>query len=193
MKKNILSVTARYLVAFVLLISLLVNLSWSQENSEQPVASVKEKSPRTAFLLSVLGTTFPFALSLASNRIQSNVFTFAVGSAFLVGPSLGFFYGGLIGRGLVGVGLRALGGGLMVIGIVNLVEAIFGEENSAESVTIPFYAGAGIVIGSIIWDLATVKSAVRKRNEKIRERTLALSPFLNPRTRTVGLSLQISF
>jgi hypothetical protein len=51
----------------------------------------------------------------------------------------------------------------------------------------------GIMLGSAIWDLVAVKGAVHRRNLRMGDRTLAFAPFLNPRTKTVGITFQLSF
>jgi len=148
MKKIILSGTAQCLVILGLIAFFLVYPSWSQEKSDQPLPRASEKSPNTAFLLSLLGTTVPYAIGAMGSGTNSKTLYLAAGVLFLAGPSLGFFYGGLAGRGYAGVGLRFLGATLMYIGMVKSWFAIFGEETSPESIIFPLYVGAGILLGS---------------------------------------------
>jgi hypothetical protein len=181
------------LILTVLLFS--TTFSWGHDVSTQQSALVKEKNPKTAFLLTLAGTAVPLA-AVAAAAAGAGDFGGIGLAGLLVGPSLGYFYGGLLWRGLLGVGIRAIGEGVILIGGLGAWFDAWGwddveaDTRKWESVVL---VGAGIVLASAIWDLAAVKGAVNRRNIRARERALAFSPLINPRTKTVGLTLRLSF
>jgi hypothetical protein len=180
------------LILSVLLMS--VTYSLGQE-SLQPNTSAKEKSPNTAFWWSLLGTVVPVA-AVAAGAAGAGDLGSAGMVGLLFGPSLGYFYGGLVWRGLLGVGVRAIGVGVMFMAFLGEWFNAWGGDNggaNGEDWGAVALVGAGIMLGSAIWDVAAVKGAVNRRNIRLQEKTFALSPFLNPRTKSVGLSIRLSF
>jgi hypothetical protein len=181
------------LVLTVLLFS--TTSSWGHDDSTQQILSVKEKNPKTAFLMTLVGTAVPLA-ALAAGAAGTGDLGGVGMAGLLVGPSLGYFYGGLFWRGLLGVGIRAIGEGIILIGGLGAWFEAWGWDHEKpdlkkwEGVVL---VGAGIVLASAIWDLAAVKGAVNKRNLRARERALAFSPLINPRTKTVGITVRLSF
>lgn len=170
-------------------------VSWGQDDSTQKSLSVKEKNPKTAFLMTLVGTAVPLAAA-AAGAAGAGDFVGLGMTGLLIGPSLGYFYGGLLWRGLLGVGIRAIGEGIILIGGLGAWFEAWGWDHEKpdirkyESVVL---VGAGIVLASAIWDLAYVKGAVNRRNIRARERALAFSPLINPRTKTVGITVRLSF
>jgi hypothetical protein len=130
-------------------------------------------SANIAFGLSVAGTVAAIA------SMYSGEWHVAwTGTTF--GPSLGFFYAGCWGRGLLSAGLR--------FG-VNL--ALVLNYDHSDSWGLVWLVG---LAGSAILDMATVKRAVLRRNECMRARRglqLDLSPFAVPKGG--GVRLQMSF
>ncbi len=181
------------LVLAVLLFS--TTLSWGHDDSTQQSLSVKEKNPKTAFLLTLVGTAVPLA-ALAAGAAGAEDFGGIGLAGLLVGPSLGYFYGGLAWRGLLGIGIRGIGVGIMWAAVWGAWKEAWGWDgdraNGEEWVGVAL-AGVGIMLGSALWDLADVKGAVNRRNLRARERTLAFAPLFNPRTKTVGITVRLSF
>ncbi|MDH4197995.1 MAG: hypothetical protein OEW05_11335 [Candidatus Aminicenantes bacterium] len=68
------------------------------------------KSESLAFSISLAGALLPWAGRLAGVRFAW--------IGVLIGPSLGYFYSGLWGRGLLGIGMRGLAGAAAVAGLV---------------------------------------------------------------------------
>ena len=192
-KKGVLKAMTVGLVLAVLLFS--TTSSWGLDDSTQQILSVKEKNPKTAFLLTLVGTAVPLAAA-AAGAAGSGDFAGIGMAGLLVGPSLGYFYGGLLWRGLLGIGIRAIGEGIILIAGLGVWTESWGWDDEGvdvekwEAVAL---VGAGIVLASAIWDLAGIKGAINKRNLRARERALSFSPLINPRTKTVGLTLRLSF
>jgi len=192
-KKKVLKRTAAGLVLAVLLFS--TTSSWGHDNSTQQGLPVKEKNPKTAFVLTLIGTALPLA-AVAAAAAGAGDFGGIGLTGLLVGPSFGYFYGGLLWRGLLGIGIRTIGEGIILIGGLGAWFEAWGwddEEPDIKKWEGVVLVGAGIVLASAIWDLAAVKGAVNKRNLRARERALAISPLFNPRTKTVGITVRISF
>jgi len=178
------------LAVSVLLMS--VTPSLGQESLTQPNTSAQEKSPSRAFWWSLVGTAVPLA-AVAAGAAGAGDLGAAGMVGLLFGPSLGYFYGGLFWRGLLGIGIRSVGAGVMMIAFLGSWFEGWGGDANAEDWGTLALVGAGIMLGSATWDLAAVKGAVNRRNIRLQEKTFALSPFLNPRTKSVGLSIRLSF
>lgn len=150
----------------------------------------KEKK---AFTLSLTGTLASWGLMLASwvpatgdapSEISSALGIAAV-AGVMIGPSLGCFYGGCWGRGLLMTGLR-VGVSLLAMG--------YAMENDEKDNTGIAVLMVGTLIGSAIYECATVKSAVRKHNAARlakRDLKLAVAPF--PVRKGAGLNVRLSF
>ena len=133
-------------------------------------------SANTAFGLSVAGTVAALASMYSRNG-------YVAWAGITFGPSLGFFYGGCWGRGLLTAGLR------VVVTFAALAVALNdGLSKSWEFVWL------GGLAGSAILDLATVRRTVLRRNARVRTRRglqLDMSPFAVPKGG--GVRLQLSF
>ena len=102
-----------------------------------------------------------------------------------IGPSVGGFYGGCWGRGLLLTGLR--------LGVTVAGGAYF-LANDEKDNTVAGVLMLGTLVGSAIYECATVKSAVRRRNAARLEKrgpNLAVAPFAT--ARGGGLQVRLSF
>lgn len=162
--------------------------SMAQESQQQPPTEIKWKSEKRALGLSLTFTLASYVLAAASLKCAPlGFFGLAAG---LVGPSLGYFYAGLTGRGLAGVGIRLAGIAVPLF----LADALgWSWDDNSAGVAVVLVAGGCAVLASTIWDLAGVKQAVRKRNDRIQKVSLSVAPVLAPKSKTVGLSLRLGF
>jgi hypothetical protein len=110
----------------------------------------------------------------------------------IVGPSLGYFYAGMSGRALIGIGIRtvAVGGIIAVLGI--------GLSDNIDSEDEPYIAALGfgsilLLVVDVVHDISVVKSHVRKRNAKLQESGWRISPQYFSESQTVGLNISYSF
>jgi hypothetical protein len=79
-------------------------------------------------------------------------------AGFAVGPAVGYFDAGLVGRGLGGIALRTLP---PAAGMVGAFAITFGEVDGFEGVAgILFAAGCGVALYSAVHDLVTVDDTV---------------------------------
>jgi hypothetical protein len=120
-------------------------------------------SEGTAMALSVLGSAVAVVSTLSGNG------TLAL-AGLTFGPSLGFLYGGCWGRGLLSAGLR--------LGATFAMVMIALSNDGAGYVLA--YSWIGAMTASMIYDLATVKSTVRRHNAALMARRglkVGVSPF----------------
>lgn len=169
------------MAAAVLASVLLLSGSWlragSDEDEDKPAGW---RSPGLAALLS-WGPTVAGALMYNSGHGRSA--NMGLGLVCL-GPSLGFFSGGLPGRALLGLALRGGAAGLVYLGW----EQIWSDRTSGD---ILILSGIGLFAGSLLYDLFSVYTAVRNRNLLLPDRTFALAPAYFPRQKGWGIQLTV--
>jgi hypothetical protein len=170
--------TAGVLVGLMLALVPVVgqDLSFSLAQGRPAPADHGLPSEDAAMFLTVIGT----AAAVAS-VFSENGWVFMAGLTF--GPSLGFFYGGCWGRGLLSSVLR-LGA------TIALFAWAFEDEANGTPGTL-WLAAMG---GTVVLDILTVRKAVRKRNASIMARrgaNVGVSPFVLPKGG--GIQVQVSF
>lgn len=102
----------------------------------------------------------------------------------LLGPAVGDWAGGLVGRGFAGFGLRTVA---WIGGFVTAFAMSWnGNGHSGDAV---FLGGLGIASGLAVWDLATLKGAVRRH----RARSVSVLPIVRPEAHALGLALHLTF
>jgi len=80
----------------------------------------------------------------------------------VVGPSLGYFYAGQRGRAWRGLGLRILGYGAL-FGAVAASWDCYGDGDECRAGAALAVVGSAMTLGSAIYDIASVRGAVRRR------------------------------
>ena len=209
-----------FLFILVLLMPLKGNFSWGQEFSEKPYQKVNLnkylnyenqeiqnsqksqtkpglKSETKAFHLSFLSTIIPatvgIGLAVTDEKVEEQavaggaVFSFGI----IVGPSVGYIYGGRSGRGWAGVGIRSA----LIVGTVLLAAATAGdgEIGGGEAPAIIVLGGVTAATIVAIIDIATVKKAVRKRNQELGEKNWMMAPKYFARSRAGGVEIKVKF
>ncbi len=181
------------LVPVFIFIVLISHTAFAQENSTsklqsdtteiQYVDSFKLKSESHAFKSSLYGTLVP---------LPTIVFTIP---GLVFGPSLGYFYGGMLGRAWKGIAIRSAG----VIGMASAIawsfsDFDFGDNNSnSAGAGILFVTSASVIVFSAIYDIAKIKKAVRKSNAALSNARLDIIPKYFSQTNSVGISLNLHF
>lgn len=149
-------------------------------------------SERTAFTLSLVGSLVPVGLTALMAMVQASdedwgipSLDIVIGLSLAAGSSAGFFYGGLWGRGLLMSGLR-LGASILVISYT-----MYYDERDNTWLAVAWLAG---MAGSMILDVATVKSAVRKHNRaRLAKRGLNIAVSPIALRKGAGVQLRLSF
>ena len=126
-----------------------------------------------------------------------------VSSGVYFGPAVGYWYGGASGRGWMGTGIRVgtgLAAGLAIVAICgddNCGIWDDGDEGAVVAASLLALAATGVILGSAIYDLAKVKSHVRKANEEqLRDSgaSLLVLPVVSPANGgTAGLVAEVRF
>lgn len=196
------SVTLTLLGAFLLL---LTAASQAQHGGYSNL-TFQPKSEATALRYSLFGTVLPIATGIAMFHSEKlfapGLFLGAAG--IMVGPSLGYFYGGCTGRGLTGTGIRFGVAGLAAALAAAMVaesrkrhstggDGGWGYFEVRDEVAPMLVIGSSIIVIDTIYDIAKVKSTVRKHNEKMQARSLSIVPTYSPDSDAAGLALQITF
>ncbi len=110
------------------------------------------------------------------------------GNGLLLGPAIGDWAGGLIGRGFAGWGLRTLA----AVGGLGVAQAICWDScsNAGEAAAaVVAIGGLAVAAGHAVWDLATLRSAIRQH----RARSVVVVPGYLPSRRAAGLTVWITF
>lgn len=139
------------------------------------------KSENHAYNLSFWSTFIPTATVILS----------PVGLWF--GPSLGYFYGGAPGRGWLGVGIRTVGLGGMISSFAICGWDCGPGDSNYGLAWLVFGAGGVIVVADAIYDIATVKKAVRKHNRSLQKTGWMIAPVYFAKHKAGGLELQLRF
>ncbi len=153
------------------------------------------KSPSGALTYSLLGTFVPVCVgvgigltgSSSSTGEEAQAAAVVVSAAgLLVGPSLGHFYAERWGRGLAGIGIRAVGAAGVVGGIA--MEWNNPEGDNSDGI---IAAGCGLILGSIIWDVASAPHAARDWNRDAANHRVSVRPAVVGQARAPGLRLDV--
>ncbi len=164
--------------------------------------SLRLKSPGTAFRMSLAGTMVPFIGAMLLSGDGDDEESPRVAAAILgttgmvLGPSLGYFYGGCSRRALTGIAVRA---GLLAVTAIAASKAewptigVFGpgeEGNAAAGITI--LAAIALGVATVV-DLSMVPGAVSRENDRRVRALAAVTPTLCTLrgSRGVGVGFQV--
>jgi hypothetical protein len=177
------------LAAALIAVSLAAPLRAQDSRDEAPPA-VALKSEKTAMAFAVVGSIVPWALLLCSATLQGAAPAYLAALTLPIGPSLGYFYAGSPGRGLLGTGIRVG----IIVGLVALGTSLHdaGHDSSTTTSTL-FFGGIIAVASSYVIDIAGIRKAVRRHNLKAQGLQMAVAPVISPKTRSYGLQVQLSF
>lgn len=175
------------------------NLSYEygeSQNAEESQTKPGLKSETKAFNLSFFGTLIPVGLGAASLAVdRSGVATLVlVPIGIIIGPSLGYFYAGKSGRGLATAGLRFL----LIPGVALASFATCGwdcgeGDSGYDAAWIILIVGEALVVASAVYDIATVKKAVRKRNLAWGDKNWIIAPKYFAESGAGGVEIKIKF
>lgn len=132
-----------------------------------PTATADSKDPSIAVLLSLGITSAGYVTLFAAHNENLQLAGFA---ATYLGPSTGQWYAGQVGG--LGLGLRALGYVSGVYGVAQLLDSECDEEDCSSSDaagdrgTVFLLAGAGLYVGSSIYDIVLARRAADSWNAR---------------------------
>jgi len=161
----------------------------NRKSQSQPPPAVKLKSEGTAMAYAVVGSIVPWVLFFCSPALQGAT-AYLSALTLPIGPSLGYFYAGAPGRGLLGMGIRAG----VIVGLVALGTSLHDAGHDSPTLTSTlFFSGVIAVASSYAIDIAGIRKAVRRHNLKAHGLQMAVAPVVSPKSKTVGLQVQFSF
>ncbi|MGE0549037.1 MAG: hypothetical protein AB7O24_18750 [Kofleriaceae bacterium] len=155
-----------------------------------PALEIAEvKSPNTAFALA-LGATVAGAALLGATMYQTDPESrqhlgLAGLAVVTVGPSIGHFYSGEVGRGALSTGIRVGALGVSALGMSMALSDLFcssdchdGEADAGVAIML---GGLALATGAAIYDIADAPSAARRANVRAaRGGQLTVVPKLSP-------------
>jgi hypothetical protein len=154
-----------------------------------PAAAQQGPSTGTAQLAGVLSTAIPVgvgtALMIANDDAAAGGFLLA-SAGMVLGPMVGDIVGGLGARAAVGTLVR---GGVWVGASYLLFAYANDESSSPEPYLVGAIAGYAALTGLVVWDLATIPGAMRKRQGT----QVTIAPTWVPAARAPGLALRVEF
>ncbi len=159
------------------------------------------RSPGAAFRMSLAGTMVPFvgAMLLSGDDEDESPHTAATALGtigMVLGPSLGYFYGGCSRRALTGIAVRA---GLLAVTAIAASKAewptigVFGageEGNAAAGITV--LAATALGVATVV-DLVRVSGTVSRQNDRRVGAAAAVTPTVHTLRGSggVGVGLQV--
>lgn len=184
--------TMRFTAAFILIVATAASLAAQDIRASldttpaAPAATLP--NPSSATWMAVGFTVVPVAIDLLVNSSGNGGGLATLG--LVVGPASGFWYGGVGGKAWKGLFIRTGGLLVAVIGAAGCVYSAALDSSGCTSGENAFMiAGAAIVVGSAIYDIATVGNKVREHNTQ-RVRAMIV-PLFTPSQRRVGLAVVI--
>lgn len=157
-------------------------------------AANRDPSPGTALGLSLAGTLVPVALGTimwagadGSSETDTGGPALIIAGGMILGPALGYFYGGRTGHAL---GWTAIRGGLVLASFVPAF-AICGwgcsqGDGAYNAAWIVVATGTGLALGAAVYDLVRLKPALTRRQPA----PVSLVPTY---TTGPGLALRVTF
>ncbi len=153
---------------------------FSQADANEVSGSAFEpRSESQAFKYSLIGTLAP---------LPTIVLTLP---GLIVGPSLGYFKSGLKSRAWLGIGIRTVGVGGVITSFAICGWDCGPGDDSYNLAWAVFLTSSVITVGSAIFDIATVKKAVRHLNSKLHQSPIIVVPVCSVRDRAAGLRIVV--
>ncbi len=163
----------------------------------------KPKSENAALALSLFGTILPVGtgimLEMDNNRESDVPFWLAAGG-LVVGPSLGYFHGGVERRAWKGLALRSTVAFATLFIVAMTQDGITvqgnvgrGNQGVSSADVVLLFIGSSAVALSALDDIFSVSDHVKKRNQKLFYGDFTLLPTYFPQHKAGGLVLHASF
>jgi len=155
-------------------VAVLVALTVSRLAAADPTQTPDDKDPGIAYALSIGGALAPIAIaaisadvSLSGNTTGGVTGLVVAGAGMIFLPSAGHWYAGRTWTW--GLAMRLVGATVLTASIVNGIECEdCGEHTAGKILDVTSLA---LVVGGVVYDVATVGGVVRRWNDKHRVRS----------------------
>ena len=140
-----------------------------------------------ALVVGIVATAVPTAAGIAVAAADGGHTPelILLGTGVMLGPAIGNFSGGLAGRGMLGMGLRAAAFGVgLLVGSGGCTSNCDDSGDDAGPLV-----GSAAALGLAIWDLAGLRRAVRRREEE----AVSVMPTYDPVRRGAGMVVRVAF
>ena len=156
-------------------------------NSAREETAYNVKSEHIALAWSLFGTLVPVTagILIRDNDLYEGADGILIVGGVIVGPSLGYFYGGCAGEGLLWLGIRAC--------LISIPAVLRETSPNAEDGRAIFFILGLLAFTSAVADISQVEEAVRKRNQSMEKTTLTVTPKFFYGSKANGLELKIMF
>jgi hypothetical protein len=218
-RRKIMKVKERVTVIFLVLMSVVFFSNVSAQDKNIFNSNFKPKSETNALIWSVSGTLIPVATGLGiwfmdkgkikryddpytdwsfSDREDPDrtLPTILIISGIMVGPSVGYFYGGEAGRGISGFSIRVGLGMLTFMGTGIAVSSSDDGWDAISAAAIGISIGSGLILTHSIYDIVKVKSTIHKHNLELMRKSqthVMLIPKYFADSGAGGLELRMTF
>ncbi len=159
----------------------------ADERTPPSAAAPGERSPATAFALSALGTLVSGSLFISTLKRNEPSMLVPAAVVYAAGASLGYLYGGLYGRAVLGIAIR----GAALAGVVALVNKKTGSPGEVLGDVFAVLGLVGLTGTLSTIDTVLVPGAVRRDNERKRRLRMTISPAIVPAGKGVGVGIGI--
>jgi hypothetical protein len=203
----------------IILLTVLVLAFYGSTSAQDKTSfnsNYKPKSERKTLMWSVSGTVLPVATGLgilftdkdkikrSYNAYTDKWYTYRESpnptlpivllcSGIIIGPSLGYFYGGESDYGWKGIAIRSTTCLGALIG-AEMASQETGEVWNGWSVwSGVFFICSGVALVNSITDITKVRGAIREHNQFIRETAISLTPKYFADSGAGGLELRMTF
>jgi hypothetical protein len=160
--------------------------------------------PGVAQRLSAGRTALPFAVGTVAFALDVGVIRsgyialggYAVAAAgIVIGPCAGYTYGGIPGRGAVGMGVR-----LALVVAAPVAVALYdgqddwSDEDESAAIALGLLAGTGLAALSGVWDITTVPNNVERNNSRLLQQArVRVEPAVTPFAHAPGIAIRVGF
>jgi len=169
-----------------------VGAAWAQ-TPDTTVKAVATRDPHRAMWTSLAVTAIPIAVGAVLATGSSGQ---GGGIAFMgiwFGPAVGYWTNGIASRSVPGLLIRT--GGALIVAVGQIAPVAFPAETTTHSsdggANALVWCGTVLVLGSAIYDIATVDRKVREHEKTLSSLTIA--PLFSAKGRSAGLQVAFRF
>jgi hypothetical protein len=182
------------IILLTLSLGMISRPAFAQEFEIYGPSHQQPKSEEAALRYSLFGTLLPLgtgAIMGAAGEFGGSEIVI-MGTGLVVGPSLGYFYGGCPGRGVAGIGTRIGVSAATAVGMCIASKSGNGWVSLGGVVTVGLAGSCFVAIHALV-DVGEVKGAVREHSLASTKTPIRVVPTYFADSGAGGLQLQLTF